>query len=164
MMYLTQGEAAAGLPAREGAPPTVTSGVPHIQLDQTSDPEMYRRLVGSAFADERVTRASSRASLPGALGLTVANGRHVRGEAMIVGREFAHIHQQPGAGSLHLKLPVNEAADVVAKGWGEWHPFALSGSAPGMVMVYSPRSDRDLGVVAAIIASAVEYATPHGSR
>lgn len=159
MMYSKQA-AATGLPDREGAPPTVTSGVPHIQLDQTSGPEVYRRLVDAVIADERVTQASSRASLPGAQALTVAAGRTVRGEAMIVGREFAHIHQQPGAGSLHLKLSEEEAAVVVAKGWGEWHPYALSGSAPGLVMVYSPRSDHDLEVVAAIVASAVDHATP----
>lgn len=163
MMYSKQ-RAVAALPVREGAAPTVTSGVPHIQLDQTSDPEVYRRLVDAVFADERVTQTPSRASLPGAQALTVAEGRAVHGEAMIVGREFAHIHQQPGAGSLHLRLREEEAADVVAKGWGEWHPFALGGSAPGMVMVYSPRNTRDLEVVAAIVASAVDYATPQGPR
>ena len=161
-MYSKQ-TTAGSLPVREGAPPTVTSGVPHIQLDQTSDPVVYQRLVDAVFADDRVTQTSSRASLPGAQGLTVAEGRAFHDEAMIVGREFAHIHQQPGAGSLHLRLTEDEAAEVVAKGWGEWHPFALSGSAPGMVMVYSPRNDRDLEVVAAIVDSAVDYATPQRS-
>ena len=136
----------------------------HEKLGRAEARKVYQRLVDAVIADERVTQTPSRASLPGAQALTVAEGRAVHGEAMIVGREFAHIHQQPGAGSLHLRLREEEAADVVAKGWGEWHPFALGGSAPGMVMVYSPRNTRDLEVIAAIVASAVDHATPQGSR
>jgi len=78
---------------------------------------------------------------------------------MIVGREFAHIHRHPGAGSLHLRLPADQATEVVTKGWGEWHPFALDGSAPGLVMLFAPRNDGDLDVVQAIIESATDYAT-----
>ena len=163
MMYSKTAVAPAGLPVRPGAQPSVTDGVPHIQLDQTSDADVFRRLVDLAFSDERVTQAPSRASLPGALALTVTPGGTARDEAMIVGREFGHIHRQPGAGSLHLRLPVRDAADVVDRGWGEPHPFALSGSAPGMVLVYAPRSGADLEVVGAIVGSAIDYATSRGT-
>ena len=47
----------------------------------------------------------------------------------------------------------------MAKGWGEWHPFALNGSEPGLVMVYAPRTDSDLDVVKLIIQAAVDFAT-----
>lgn len=151
------------LPVRDGPPPAVTNGIPHVQLDQTSDPEMYTRLVDTVFADERVTQTPSRASLPGALALTVADVHDVRAEAMIVGREFAHVHADPGTGSLHLRLPEEVAAEVVAKRWGEWHPFALSGSAPGMVMLYAPRTEADLEVIGAIVASSVDYSTLPGA-
>ncbi len=77
---------------------------------------------------------------------------------MIVGREFAHIHPHPAAGSLHLRLSPDQASEVIAKGWGEWHPLALDGSVPNLLMVYAPRSDDDLGVVKTIIEAAVAYA------
>ena len=78
---------------------------------------------------------------------------------MIGGREFAHIHPQAnGSGSLHLRLPVDQAKEVVERGWGEWHPFAVDGTMPGMVMVYAPRSDEDLKVVQTIIEAAAASA------
>ena len=101
----------------------------------------------------------SRASLPGARALTLAPDVQPRPEAMIVGREFAHIHPHPEGGSLHLRLPPDEATEVIAKGWGEWHPFALDGSVPNLLMVYAPRTDDDLSVVKTIIEAAVAYAT-----
>jgi hypothetical protein len=47
---------------------------------------------------------------------------------------------------------------VVDKGWGEWHPFAVDATMPGMVMVYAPRSDEDLDVVKTIIETSVAHA------
>lgn len=78
---------------------------------------------------------------------------------MIVGREFAHIHAPPnGAGSLHLRLAEEQAAEVVDTGWGEQHPFAVDGTMPGFVLVYAPRSENDLKVVKTIIEASFAYA------
>ena len=147
------------LPPREGEQPRVTEGIPHVQLDQTASDEMLADLSAWAFALDGVVEQPSRASLPGTRALTVAPELTARREAMIVGREFAHIHPQPnGGGSLHLTLPADHALDVVDQGWGEWHPFAIDGTLPGLVMVYAPRSDEDLEVVKTIIEAAVAYA------
>ena len=137
----------------------MTGSVPHIQIDQTSDDRTYGRLVDLAFLDDRVEEQLSGASLPGALGLVVKPGLPIRREAMIVGREFAHIHKEPGSGSLHLRLPGDQATEAVSRGWGQWHPFALDGSAPGLTMIFAPRNDADLAVVKRIIDAAIEYAT-----
>ena len=147
------------LPSRQGAPPQVTEGIPHIQLDQTASDEMLAELSAWAFSLDGVVEQPSQASLPGTRALTVASDLPARAEAMIVGREFAHIHRQPnGGGSLHLRIPIDQAEKVVDKGWGEWHPFAIDGTMPGLVMVYAPRSDEDLEAVKTIIESAVDYA------
>ena len=147
------------LSPRKGERPRVTAGIPHIQLDQTSSEEMLADLSVWAFSLDGVLERSSQASLPGTRALTVAPELTARREAMIVGREFAHIHPQPnGSGSLHLRLSADQALEVVDKGWGEWHPFAVDGTLPGMVMVYAPRSDEDLEVVKTIIEAAVAYA------
>ena len=147
------------LPTRQGTPPLVTEGIPHIQLDQTASAEMLAELSSWAFSLDGVVEQPSRASLPGTRALTVAPELSVRPEAAIVGREFAHIHQQPnGGGSLHLRLHSDQAKEALEKGWGEWHPFAIDGTMPGMVMVYAPRSDQDLEVVKTLIEASVAHA------
>jgi len=148
------------LPIRQGERPRVTDGIPHVQLGQTASEEMLAELTAWAFSLDGVVEQPSRASLPGARALTVAPDLAVRAQAMIVGREFAHIHPQPsGGGSLHLRLPADQALEVVDKGWGEWHPFAVDDTMPGMVMVYAPRADEDLHVVKTIIEASVAHAT-----
>ena len=148
------------LPTRQGESPRVTTGIPHIQLDQTASDDMIAELSEWAFSLDGVVEQPSRASLPGTSALTVSGELPVRAEAMIVGREFAHIHPEAngGGGSLHLRLPQDQAKEVVDKGWGVWHPFAVDGTLPGLVMVYAPRSDEDLQVVKTIIETAVAQA------
>ncbi len=147
------------LPGRPGDPPNVTSGIPHIQRDQNSSGEVFDELVTWAFSLDGVVPQPSRASLPGARALTVARDLPANPVAMIVDREFAHIHPEPAGGSLHLRLPLGPAAEVVGQGWGEYHPFARNGTLPGLVMVYAPRDGEDLDVVKAIIEASVSYAT-----
>lgn len=147
------------LSRRPGAKPAVTSGIPQIQLDQTASDKLLDELTTWAFSLDGIVEQPSRASLPGARALTVAKEKSARPGAMIVGREFAHIHPQPTGGSLHLRLREGQAAEVVEKGWGEHHPFALDGSIPNLIMVYAPRDADDLNVVMTIIRAAVDYAT-----
>ena len=148
------------LPLRGGEPPLVTEGIPHIQLNQTATDEMFAKLSAWAFTLDGVVEQPSRASLPGAKALTVSPELPIRFDAIIVGREFAHIHPQTtGGGSLHLRLPTAQASQVVEGGWGAWHPFAVDGTMPGMVMVYAPRSDSDLEVIKDIIRAALAHAT-----
>ena len=144
------------LARRPGSKPNVTSGVPHIQLDQTSSDGMIEKLSTRAFSLDGVLEQPSQASLPGAIALTLSPELAARSEAVIVGREFGHIHARPnGGGSLHLRLPTDQANEVVNTGWGEWHPFALDGSVPNLLMIYAPRDDDDLAVVMTIIEAAV---------
>ena len=147
------------LPQRPGDPPSVTEGVPHIQQDQTSSDELIEALALWAFSLNGIEEEPSRASLPGARALTVSRDRQARPEAMIIGREFAHIHPQPTGGSLHLRVGPDEAAEVVDKGWGEYHPFALNGSVPNLIMVYAPRDADDLDIVKTIVKASADYAT-----
>ena len=147
------------LTPRPGDQPSVTDGVPHIQLDQTSSDEVLAELAAWAFSLDGIVELPSLASLPGARALTVAPGLPLNTGAMLVAREFAHIHPQPNGGSLHLRLPPAAAREVVDKGWGEYHPFAIDGSIPNLVMVYAPRDGEDLGSVKAIIEASVAFAT-----
>ena len=76
--------------------------------------------------------------------------------------EYAHVHPTYD-GSLHLALPVAQAADLVAKGWGAPHPWAGTRLTPGFVMVFGPRDAEELETVAGVLAASHRYAsTPDG--
>jgi len=147
------------LDARDGVMPNVTSGIPHIQLDQTSSDETYDKLAAQTYAIDGILDSASQASLPGARAISVVPELAINQSAMIVGREFAHIHAGPGRGSLHLVLSATNAAMVVEKGWGVYHPFALDGSLPGMVMVFAPRDGQDVATIIRIVEASFGFAT-----
>ena len=152
------GDQAFSLPARQGTSPSVTEGIPHIQQDQTSSPEVMAALATWAFSLPSITELPSAASLPGARAFTLTDDLEANEDAMIVGREFGHIHADPGAGSLHLRLPPGEASAVIDAGWGVWHPFHENGSMPGLIMAFAPRDADDLEVIKLIVGASVDYA------
>jgi phospholipase/carboxylesterase len=51
------------------------------------------------------------------------------------------------------------AEDAVTKGWAVAHPLAGVRLTPGMVLVYGPRDDAELGVVTAIAETSHAWAT-----
>ena len=69
---------------RPGEVPDITSGIPHIQLNQTSGDEMYDRLTAQTYAIAGIVGQSSQASLPGARAIAVAPELPINQEAMIV--------------------------------------------------------------------------------
>lgn len=144
---------------RSGVPPEVTEGIPHIQLSQTSDDDTYDQLTVEVYAIDGIVGGESQSSLPGAQSIALAPGLPANQNAIITGREFAHIHANPGRGSLHLVLLTADAELVVEKGWGVYHPFHLNGRMPGMVMVFAPRDDQDLETVIDIVTASFGFAS-----
>jgi len=72
----------------------------------------------------------------------------------MVEREFAHLHPADD-GSLHMALPTEIVDRVIDNGWAEYHPLAGKYGLPtNIVMVYGPRDDGELEVVAALVAAA----------
>ncbi len=139
------------LPARRGPRPTVSSEIPHRQLDQQPPHADVRALLTRRLLGELppgVHLAPSGISVPGARAL-VLDDDVPRGpdEAFLVGREFAHLHPAPDH-SLHLTLPETTAREVVAAGWGEPHPLVATGEVPATtVMVYAPRTPEEVEIV-----------------
>ncbi len=107
-----------------------------------------------------VSTSQSAISVPDARGLKVKPALDTPADAFLVPSvgEFAH-HHPSHDGSLHLALPPELVADAVAKGWAVAHPLAGIRLARGMVMVYGPRDENELHVVAAIVATSHAYAT-----
>ena len=79
-------------------------------------------------------------------------------EALIGGREFAHIHTD---GSLHIFLDPERAIEAVETGWAVSHPYAVEGQArwEGFVMLYTPQSLEELDVTFQLIVDGYNYVT-----
>jgi phospholipase/carboxylesterase len=151
------------LPRRRGSRPEVSWVIPQQQRTQNAPAELQERLFARATALAGTRTGPSRISVPGARGLTL---EHPAGPAaaFLVPEvaEYAHVHPTYD-GSLHLALPVAQAADLVAKGWGAPHPWAGTRLTPGFVMVFGPRDAEELETVAGVLAASHRYAsTPDG--
>lgn len=137
----------AGLPRREGHPPTTTDTSPHQQLDQNAPNHLQEDLLERARSLPGVRIAPSGISVPGARALHLDPDLAGTGGRFLTGREFAHLHP-PYDGSLHLVLSEEDAQSVLDRGWGELHPVAARGLIPPTtVMIYGPRDAEELEVV-----------------
>jgi hypothetical protein len=148
------------LPNRSGSRPRTTPTNPHTQLEQNPQPVVVKELAQRVFALPGVEEHPSAISVPGARALWLweelpAGPR----EAFMIGREFAHIHPMPD-GSLHAALPPQVAQEAIRKGWAEQHPVARMGYIPqNVVMIYGPRDEQEIEVVAGLVVEAYRYAT-----
>ncbi|WP_100501971.1 luciferase domain-containing protein [Geodermatophilus chilensis] len=147
------------LPARAGARPAVSSGIPQEQRSDTAPVELQEAVFARIAALPGVRTRQSAISVPGARGFQLAPPRLGPVDAFIVpsAGEFAHVH--PGHdGSLHVALPMALAADVVAKGWGVAHPLAGVRLTPGMVMLFGPRDAAELETVVGVVTTSHAWA------
>lgn len=148
------------LPIRSGQKPSTTSRLPHSQLDQHGPDDVIQGLHDWCFSLPWVENEDSGISVPGSRALVLHETRDCNHDAFMIGREFAHIHPHPDSGSMHLKLPHDDAIEVIEKGWGENHYLVTQGHFPiGLVMVFSPRDQAELETVKTIVTRSYEYAT-----
>ena len=150
--------AIAPLPERSG-PRTQTSGtVPHVQIGVEPVPTVNDELFRRAFALPGVEDRPTIVSLPGARGMWLSDDIALaHPEAIVSGREFAHIHPD---GSLHAPLPYERALEVAEKGWGERHPWADERDGwEGLVMLYTPQSEVELEIIFQLIVESYNFVT-----
>ncbi len=148
------------LPQRRGSKPETTNSLPHSQLTQHGPDHVIDELHSWCFSLPHVNNEESGISVPGARALVLHDATHCNHEAFMVGREFAHIHPHPDNGSMHAKLPPDDAREVIEMGWGESHYLVTQGHYPlGLVMVFSPRDETELDTVKMIVQRSYEYAT-----
>lgn len=152
--------AGATLPQRAGERPQVHFRIPQSQLSDTSPRDLQERLFERLSRLDGVASGPSMISVPGARGF-VAPDAHGPDDAFLVAevKEFAHLHPEHD-GSLHVALPLDLAGDAIARGWAQSHMWAGVRLAPGFVMVYGPRDEAELDVVAGIVEASHRYA--HG--
>ena len=146
------------LPERSGPRTETTGTVPHTQIKVEPVAEVNDELYRLTFALPGVENHPTIVSLPGADGIWLDDSLPViHPEAIVAGREFAHIHPD---GSLHAPLPLARALEVEETGWGERHPWADQRDGwGGLVMLYTPQSFEELEITFQLIVESYNYVT-----
>ena len=152
--------AGGALPTRAGDYPDISTTTPQQQLTENAPPDLQEKLFARVAELDGVATGPSVISVPGARAFTIAPAPASPDDAYLVKQagEFAHLHPVHD-GSLHLALPVPLAHEAITKGWAAAHPLAGIRLTPGMVMVFGPRTEDELEVVAAIVRASHAYAT-----
>ncbi|MCV0426635.1 MAG: DUF5519 family protein [Roseibium sp.] len=148
----------SGLPVREGAVPQTTNAVPHIQIGAQPIAELSERLLNRVSTLPGVKLRATVISLPGAKGFWLDESLPLsRPDAIVGGREFAHLHPD---GSLHASLPPERAKEAVRAGWATLHPWA--GSRPGwegFVLLFTPRTVEETDILFELLVDGYNYVT-----
>lgn len=148
------------LPARSGQLPRMTPANPQEQLDQHPPQwSLIERLAAHAFALPGVIEQPTQVAPDGSRALTLAPHLPIEPRAVMVGREFAHIHNPP-TGSMHLMLPQPWRDLALERRWALRHPFAVRGWGPeATVFVFAPRDDQELQWAQALLSVSHAWAS-----
>jgi len=146
------------LPDRTGLRPATTNSVPHIQIGVEAVPEISSELLRLVSNIPGIEVRETVISLPGAKGFWVSeNLTLARPDAIVGGREFAHVHPD---GSLHASLAPERAREAVATGWAIPHPWANQRPGwDGFVMIYTPGTREELDVVLQLVIESLTFVT-----
>lgn len=146
------------LPIRTGPKPYTSSHVPHVQVGVEPDPDISKELLRRVSRIPGVEIRDTVMSIPGALGFRVArNVELTRIELGVRQREFGHMHPD---GSLHTFLSPQLAAKAVNAGWAVHHPWSRKWPKwKGFVLIYTPKSRRDLQVVVQLVTESYKFVT-----
>ena len=157
----------SGLPRRAGSRPVVDEyPVPHRQMTERPD-KSHRRALQATFdravaanADDVHYRLSHFEKHIQAVTLRDPNrvdpvGGSSRGE-------IAHIHDADG--SMHMILSPTDTVTAIEAGWAQFH--GLAGLDHGLpltyVMVYGPRTEEGIAVVARLLEASIAYMSATG--
>ncbi len=144
---------------RAGPCPRTTPTNPHTQLDQNSPLDLQEKLFAIARSLPGVAVGPSAVSVPGARAFHLPGCAHSTHGAFIIVCEFAHLHP-PSDGSLHMTLPPAILDAVIDNGWAELHPLAGKDGLPAnIMMVYGPRDEEELAVVADLVRASHAFAS-----
>ena len=146
------------LPARSTPIPSTTNGVPHVQIGVEAIPEISAELLRRVSNIRGVEIRDTVISLPGAKGFWINETITLsRPDAIVGGREFAHIHPD---GSPHASLPLVLAKEAVKSGWAAHHPWADQRPGwEGFVMLYTPGTMDEMEVVYRLVVASYNFVT-----
>ncbi len=151
------------LPMRDSARPQTTNSVPHVQIGVDANAELTAELLRRVAQLPGVKLGATRVSLPGATGFQLNDDvKLAHPEAIVGGREFAHLHPD---GSLHASLHPKTAQSAIDAGWAILHPWSNQRAGwEGFVMIYTPQTSHELEIVFQLIQSSHTYVTGYQTR
>lgn len=146
------------IPMRETPRPETTNGVPHVQIDVQAIPELSEEMLRQVAEFPGVVLGAIRVSLPGAVGFQLASDVSiVQPQAIVGGREFAHLHPD---GSLHASLHPDIARAAIDASWAVAHPWADQRAGwEGFVMISTPVTEAELNVVLQLLRGSYTFIT-----
>ena len=137
-------------PFRVGPPPDTRDGISHQQHNQNAPVAMQEALKEAASALPGIKFEPTPFSFFGSVGwrLEESFARGPSGAFISQSLEFGHQHV-PTDGSMHMLLPLKNAAAALEKGWGVIHPLtdSISGEHSDYVMIFGPRDEADLKAI-----------------
>ncbi|HEY4151831.1 MAG TPA: hypothetical protein VGM38_00775 [Pseudolysinimonas sp.] len=144
--------------ARAGERPTASTEGPQTQLTQQSPPELWERLAASVFALPGTVEGRSQVSPPSSRAVYLADLHEERSPetSLAPGQrlEPVHLHGAEDT-SIHLCLPTERAAQLVAAGWAEPHQYGDFGTE---LLVYGPRDQNELAIVVGFVEESLAFA------
>ena len=148
----------SNLPIRETPRPVTTDSIPHIQIDVEPVPEISAELLQRVSKIPGIDLRGTIVGRSGSTGFWLNDDiTMARPDAIIRGREFAHLHPD---GSLHASLPPLVAVRAIDAGWAIPHPWAArKPGLEGFVMIYTPVSKDELDVVMKLIRQSYDFVT-----
>jgi hypothetical protein len=144
--------------ARDDDRPALDAAWPCLQQDQWAPADLIEELSAFCAGLEGCQTAPAPFDAPGeafALAPELARGQP---EAFLNDPVWANLRPD---GALHLGLKPEWAQKVIDKGWATIHPFAryMAGAVPPQsLLVFAPRSRRELKVIKRIAEAAHGYA------
>ncbi|KAL2212423.1 hypothetical protein CC79DRAFT_1364706 [Sarocladium strictum] len=146
------------LPKRQDERPATAGIAPHRQITQHGSTQCFEVLSQTLkkFAAANPSDFETKTSCLEKYGLALFS-KHTVVKPRAQG-EICHVHDSDH--SLHLFLHPDDIKEVLDKGWGERHPMAWEWGlwkpvvGPFFVMIYAPRNENELRVVAKIIEAA----------
>ena len=143
---------------RAGERPSVSTEGPQTQLTQQSSPELWRRLVSAAFELPGTVEGDSQVSPSGSRAVFLDDRKDESSPetSLAPGQrlEPVHLHAVHDT-SLHLCLPTDRGAELIAAGWAEPHQYGDYGTE---LLVYGPRDDDELAIVLGFIRESLAFA------
>lgn len=142
---------------RTGRPPVIDEDGPVWQLDQRSVPTAWVAMWDSLRSVPGVIAGPSAGGEPGSRAVLVPSvispepGTSFAPDGQPL--EPAHLHS-PADTSLHVLLPLERVALVVAQGWGIQCPRAVHGTE---LILFAPRDETELEVVTSLARESVRW-------
>lgn len=147
----------AQLPKRVGEAPTITEGMPQLQIGvdavEAVNDELFRRVYSLPSVENQLTVISP---VEGSRALWVDSAIDVaHPELLPKERELGHIHPD---GSLHMAMDPARGQEAVDAGWALFHPAADTRPGfQGFMLLYTPRDMEELDVICQLIVDGYNH-------